>query len=144
MPSRNRRGMGLSELGAGITANAAGTTRSGPTKSCRLRITQWRKGNACHRRHLFRKGLLLGWGLPTTGALVERLLDRGSDDDVAEAEAAIERLGPRRPKSLWRYVRSAYYDYGRCWRGRAVRTSPTRTSGVGITQWPANMVTRAT
>jgi class 3 adenylate cyclase len=42
--------------------------------------------------HLFRKGLLLGWGLPATGALVETLLDRGCDGDVAEAEAAIERL----------------------------------------------------
>ncbi len=42
--------------------------------------------------HLFRKGLLLGWGLPTTGALVETLLDRGSHGDVAEAEAAIVRL----------------------------------------------------
>ena len=42
--------------------------------------------------HLFRKGLLLGWGLPMTGALVETLLDRGSEGDVAEAEAAIERL----------------------------------------------------
>jgi class 3 adenylate cyclase len=42
--------------------------------------------------HLFRKGLLLGWGLPATGALVETLLDRGRDDDVVEAEAAIERL----------------------------------------------------
>jgi hypothetical protein len=41
---------------------------------------------------LFRKGLLLGWGLPATGALVETLLDRGCDGDVAEAEAAIERL----------------------------------------------------
>ncbi|HTX97646.1 MAG TPA: AAA family ATPase, partial [Mycobacterium sp.] len=42
--------------------------------------------------HLFRKGLLLGWGIPMTGALVETLLDRGSDDDVTEAEAAIERI----------------------------------------------------
>ena len=42
--------------------------------------------------HLFRKGLLLAWGLPATGALVETLLDRGCDGDVAEAEAAIERL----------------------------------------------------
>jgi class 3 adenylate cyclase len=42
--------------------------------------------------HLFRKGLLLGWGLPATGALVKTLLDRGSDGDLAEAEAAIERL----------------------------------------------------
>ena len=40
----------------------------------------------------FRKGLLLGWGLPATAALVETLLDRGSDGDVGEAEAAIERL----------------------------------------------------
>jgi hypothetical protein len=42
--------------------------------------------------HLFREGRLLGWGIPTTGVLVETLLDRGTDVDVAEAEAAIERL----------------------------------------------------
>jgi hypothetical protein len=42
--------------------------------------------------HLFREGQLLGWGIPATGVLVETLLDRGNDDDVAEAEAAIERL----------------------------------------------------
>jgi hypothetical protein len=43
--------------------------------------------------HLFREGRLLMWGAPATGVLVETLLDRGSDGDVAEAEAAIERLG---------------------------------------------------
>jgi hypothetical protein len=32
------------------------------------------------------------WGVPATGVLVETLLDRGTDGDVAEAEAAIERL----------------------------------------------------
>jgi len=42
--------------------------------------------------HLFREGRLLSWGIPATGVLVETLLDRGTDDDVAEAEAAIERL----------------------------------------------------
>jgi hypothetical protein len=42
--------------------------------------------------HLFREGQLLAWGIPATGVLVETLLDRGADDDVAEAEAAIERL----------------------------------------------------
>jgi class 3 adenylate cyclase len=42
--------------------------------------------------HLFREGQLLGWGIPATGVLVETLLDRGADGDVAEAEAAIERL----------------------------------------------------
>ena len=41
---------------------------------------------------LFREGRLLAWGVPATGVLVETLLDRGADGDVAEAEAAIERL----------------------------------------------------
>src|SRR6201993_1429515 len=42
--------------------------------------------------HLFREGRLLFWGVPATGVLVETLVDRGTDADVAEAEAAIERL----------------------------------------------------
>ena len=42
--------------------------------------------------HLFREGHLLMWGIPATGVLVETLLDRGADGDMAEAEAAIERL----------------------------------------------------
>ncbi|HEY6574467.1 MAG TPA: hypothetical protein VI029_05960 [Mycobacterium sp.] len=42
--------------------------------------------------HLFREGQLCAWGTPATGVLVETLLDRGTDADVAEAEAAIERL----------------------------------------------------
>jgi class 3 adenylate cyclase len=42
--------------------------------------------------HLFREGHLLMWGVPATGVLVETLLDRGADGDVAEAQAAIERL----------------------------------------------------
>jgi class 3 adenylate cyclase len=42
--------------------------------------------------HLFRQGHLLVWGVPATGVLVETLLDRGADGDMAEAEAAITRL----------------------------------------------------
>ncbi len=42
--------------------------------------------------HLFREGRLLTWGIPATCVLVETLLDRGTDGDVVEAEAAIERL----------------------------------------------------
>ena len=38
--------------------------------------------------HLFREGRLLMWGIPATGVLVETLLDRGAESDVAEAEAA--------------------------------------------------------
>jgi hypothetical protein len=41
---------------------------------------------------LLREGRLLGWGIPATGVLVETLLDRAADEDVREAEAAIERL----------------------------------------------------
>jgi len=42
--------------------------------------------------HLLRAGQLLEWGIPTTGVLVETLLDRGAQSDVAEAQAATERL----------------------------------------------------
>ncbi|MGO9152111.1 ATP-binding protein [Mycobacterium sp.] len=42
--------------------------------------------------HLVREGQLLAWGIPATGVLVDTLLDRGAEGDVAEAEAAIERL----------------------------------------------------
>jgi class 3 adenylate cyclase len=41
--------------------------------------------------HLFREGVLLHC-VPLTGVLVETLLDRGADADVAEAEVAIDRL----------------------------------------------------
>jgi hypothetical protein len=41
---------------------------------------------------LIREGQLLSWGIPATGVLVETLLDRGAEGDVADAEAAIERL----------------------------------------------------
>jgi class 3 adenylate cyclase len=50
--------------------------------------------------HLFRTGRLLLWGVPATGVLVETLLDRcadgDSESDLAEAEAAIERLAQAR------------------------------------------------
>jgi class 3 adenylate cyclase len=41
---------------------------------------------------LVREGQLLQWGIPATGVLVETLLDRGAESDMAEAQAAIERL----------------------------------------------------
>jgi class 3 adenylate cyclase len=46
--------------------------------------------------HLFREERLLGYGIPTTGVLVETLLDRGADADLVEAETAIERLAAAR------------------------------------------------
>jgi len=38
------------------------------------------------------EGQLLAWGIPATGVLVETLLDRGANGDIAEAESAINRL----------------------------------------------------
>ncbi|MDT5075931.1 MAG: hypothetical protein QOJ80_568 [Mycobacterium sp.] len=46
--------------------------------------------------YVFRSGQLLLWSVSATGLLVETLLDRGTDGDVAEAEAAIERLAVAR------------------------------------------------
>jgi class 3 adenylate cyclase len=42
--------------------------------------------------HLMLGGQALSWGVLTTGVLVETLLDRGTESDVTEAEAAIERV----------------------------------------------------
>jgi class 3 adenylate cyclase len=42
--------------------------------------------------HLVSTGQLLQWGVTATGVLVETLLDRATDGDVAEAESAIDRL----------------------------------------------------
>jgi hypothetical protein len=42
--------------------------------------------------HLVREGQVLSWGVLTTCVLVETLLDRGTERDVAESEAAIERV----------------------------------------------------
>ncbi|MEB4209241.1 AAA family ATPase [Mycobacterium sp. 94-17] len=42
--------------------------------------------------HLMLEGQGLSWGVLTTGVLVDTLLDRGTESDITEAEAAIERL----------------------------------------------------
>jgi hypothetical protein len=57
--------------------------------------------------HLFREGRPLPWGVLATGVLVETLLDRGAANDVAEAEAAIERLATA-PADDGRVVRDIF------------------------------------
>jgi hypothetical protein len=42
--------------------------------------------------YMVREGQLLSWGIPATSLLVETLLDRGAEADLAEAEFAIDRL----------------------------------------------------
>jgi hypothetical protein len=41
---------------------------------------------------LVRQGQLLAYGIPATGVLLETLLDRGAEGDMAESRSAIERL----------------------------------------------------
>ncbi len=50
--------------------------------------------------HLVHEGRLQAWGIAATGVLVEALLDRGADGDIAEAEAATDRL-ERLPADGW-------------------------------------------
>jgi hypothetical protein len=59
-----------------------------------------------------------GWCIQATGVLVEALLDRGADGDVAEADAAIDRLAVARSTNVSRRARSCC-GYGRCSRGPA-------------------------
>lgn len=47
--------------------------------------------------HLIREGQLLTWGIPATAVLVETLLERGVDGDVAEAAAAVQTVAEERP-----------------------------------------------
>jgi hypothetical protein len=80
-----RQGHNLSELPIVDVYSARETARRGePDEAIPLMRTAV--------DHLVRQGQLLGWGIPATGVLVETLLDRGAENDVAEAEAAIERL----------------------------------------------------
>ena len=75
--------------------------------------------------HLFREGRLLVWGTPATGVLVETLLDRGADGDVAEAEAAIERLAAALADEDWLCATSGCCGCGGCWPEPAATMSPT-------------------
>jgi class 3 adenylate cyclase len=80
-----RRGHNLGELPIINIYLARERARSGDRDDALLRMR-------AAADHLFRGRQLLEWGIPGTGVLVETLLDRGADADLAEAEAAIERL----------------------------------------------------
>ena len=86
--------------------------------------------------HLFREGRLLGWGVPATGVLVETLLDRGAESDVAEAEAAITRLAAAPADDGAGYPRKS----GCCgctlyWHTPRATTPPTATIGTATVRW---------
>ncbi len=80
-----RTGSGLSTLQAVNVYSARERARGGDRDEAILLMR-------AAADHVFREGQLLVYGIPATGVLVETLLDRGTDADVAEAQAAIERL----------------------------------------------------
>ena len=85
--------------------------------------------------HLFREGRLLVWGIPATGVLVETLLDRATDADVAEAEIAIERLAVA-PADEGLVIREIWLLLLRALLARALVTPPlTRLLGIATARW---------
>jgi hypothetical protein len=80
---------------AGIGYPTGPTTwfcRCSNTTSVRMPATSRRFVNESRTNSLSASLDSTAWGIPATGVLVETLLERGADDDVAEAEAAIDRL----------------------------------------------------
>ena len=86
--------------------------------------------------HLFREGQLLLWGILATGVLVETLLDRGAESDVAEAEAAIERLAAA-PTDEGLVIRDIWLLRLRALLARAQRRcrGVHATSGIATATW---------
>ena len=92
---------------------------------------------------LFREGQLLAWGIPATGVLVETLLDRGADTDVAEAEAAIERLAAA-PADEGLVIRDIWLLRLRALLARAHGGDAglSRTSGIATATWREHLASR--
>ena len=92
--------------------------------------------------HLFREGHLLMWGIPATGVLVETLLDRGADGDMAEAEAAIERLAAAPADEGQLCATSGCCGCVRCWRGLTAMPRSTTSSGIATATWRKRLASR--
>jgi hypothetical protein len=75
------------------------------------------------------------YGLPATGFLVETLLQRGADGDLAEAEAAVERLATAPANEGLLSAKSGCCGCTRYWRGLTVMPGLTRTSGIATARW---------
>jgi len=90
--------------------------------------------------HLFREGQLLAWGIPATGVLVETLLDRGADSDVAEAEAAITRLAEA-PAAVGLVIREIWLQRPRALLARA-HSDAAGTLEIATATWPERLASR--
>ena len=85
---------------------------------------------------------LLAWGVAATGVLVETLLDRGAESDMAEAEAAIERLAAA-PAEEGLAVREIWLLRLRALLARARGDAPAyTTSGIATATWRKRLASR--
>jgi len=94
--------------------------------------------------HLVRQGQLLQWGIPATGVLVETLLDRASDGDVAEAETAIERLAEAPTDDPYTARHLAAEGCTRYWRGLTAMARLIRTLGIATATWRERLASKDT
>jgi hypothetical protein len=94
--------------------------------------------------HLFPGVQQLAWGISATGGLVQTLLDRGAQSDVAEAEAAIERLAAA-PTDEGLVLRDIWLcGCARCWPKRVVRRRISDISSSDTARWPHRWATKGT
>ena len=90
---------------------------------------------------LFHAGHL--WScIVATGFLVETLLDRGTDSDVAEAEAAIERLAAAPADEGLAMCESGCCGCGLCWRGLRAMTRLMRSYGIATATWRERLASK--
>ena len=83
-------------------------------------------------------------GIVATGVLVETLLDRGTDGDVAEAEAAISCWRPHQP-TTGSVIREIWLLRLRALLARAHGDEPAyRTIGIATARWPQSLASRGT
>ena len=77
--------------------------------------------------HLFREGLLLSWGIPATGVLVETLLDsRGPRVTWPKPRPRSPGWRTRQPKRVWLSATSGCCDSALYWRGPRATTTAYR------------------
>ena len=86
----------------------------------------------------------LGYGVWGTGVLVETLLERGAEGDLAEAQEAIDRLANLPADKIRRCARSRCCGCARCSPGPAATTSPTGTWWGAIARWRNRLASKDT
>ena len=110
---------------------ARGETRWGPTAPALGRRRDDQTGH-------------FGVLLPSTGVLVETLLARGGEDDVCEAEAAIDRLAAAPFDDHLVCATSGCCGCGRCWPAPTATRPPTATIGIATAPWRHRLASRGT